>query len=728
MAGFSLRKLVERPFTAGDAYTLIREYSDIVKKCHPIGDPIPDLTLTIEEAAKKLAAGEAMAQLRDIPVDEINREKKGYRVKLLKEAGYQTMADLAGASAYEIASVHGIGMEGATAIRKDMDDFTEKASQGVKIHLSVDDKNENATNLITAIAKYQQAQQPYEAFRAVYSQDKDIVIQHALNGVMLGKANLLRWALLPRKSKELAETSYLYLSDLKAQDFLSRAEETYTRLTEALDMTADRAWELYAQNPIPFINVIEQIVPGIMSDGSRTYGLPEQLAREIQEEDFFPHGLLCELRNYQTWGVKYILHQEKVLLGDEMGLGKTVQAIAAMVSLRNTGATHFCVVCPASVLSNWCREIRKHSRLRVVKMHGSDRQAALADWIASGGVLVTTYETTAHLQLAETFRYAMLVVDEAHYIKNPETIRSSNVVRISRQADRILFMTGTALENNVSEMVTLMRLLNPAVADSVQGMEALSAAPVFREKIAPVYYRRKREDVLKELPELIEKEEWCTLSEEEEQYYEEAVLRRSYARVRRVSWDIEDLTQSAKAQRMLEIIVDAEKEGRKIIVFSFFLETLQKVSQLLGDRCSPVINGSVSPAQRQKIIDDFDCAPAGTVLVAQIQSGGTGLNIQSASVVILCEPQFKPSIENQAISRAYRMGQTRNVLVYRLLCEETVDEKIMEMLHDKQAIFDAFADKSVAAGQTTELDSQTFGKIIEEEIERIKAKNGGNSI
>lgn len=102
------------------------------------------------------------------------------------------------------------------------------------------------------------------------------------------------------------------------------------------------------------------------------------------------------------------------------------------------------------------------------------------------------------------------------------------------------------------------------------------------------------------------------------------------------------------------------------------------------------------------------------------------MNIQSASVVILCEPQLKPSIENQAVSRAYRMGQTRNVLVYRLLCENTVDEKIVGMLEEKQAIFNAFADKSEAVKQTMELDEKTFGDIIKSEIERINAKNGHN--
>ena len=131
------------------------------------------------------------------------------------------------------------------------------------------------------------------------------------------------------------------------------------------------------------------------------------------------------------------------------------------------------------------------------------------------------------------------------------------------------------------------------------------------------------------------------------------------------------------------------------------------------------------PPRRQEIIDSFDKAPAGSVLLAQIQSGGTGLNIQSASVVVICEPQFKPSIENQAISRAYRMGQARNVLVYRLLCVNTIDEKITELLEHKQDIFNAFADKSVAAEQNeiqnVEVDEKNWGQLIQEEIDLINA-------
>ena len=339
----------------------------------------------------------------------------------------------------------------------------------------------------------------------------------------------------------------------------------------------------------------------------------------------------------------------------------------------------------------------------------------------TGGVGVTTYETTRTLNPDDSFHYSLLIVDEAHYIKNPDANRTINVRKIAKKADRLLFMTGTAIENNVYEMINLIRMLQPDVADQIEGLEYLSAAPVFRQRVIPVYYRRKRDDVMSELPELIESKEWCTLTPMEREIYEDAVLNRKYAEARRVSWNVDNVRQSSKAKRMLEIIEDAKEDNRKVLVFSFFLDTINKVSTLLGKQCLEPINGSVPPARRQEIIDEFEQAPAGSVLVAQIQSGGTGLNIQAANVVIICEPQFKPSIENQAISRAYRIKQQRDVLVYRLLANDTIDERITDLLAEKQDIFNAFADQSEAAKETIELDNKTFNKIIEEEIEKINA-------
>lgn len=228
---------------------------------------------------------------------------------------------------------------------------------------------------------------------------------------------------------------------------------------------------------------------------------------EIQTEDYSLGGLHCNLRRYQRFGVNYILHQRKVLLGDEMGLGKTIQAIATMVALRNQGETHFIVVCPASVLINWCREIEKFCDIQAIKVHGSTRTSGMKDWINSGGIAVTTYETTSVFELPKSLKCGLVVVDEAHYIKNPDAKRTINTKRLCEHADRLLFMTGTALENNIDEMIRLITILQPDIAKKINNMKMMPFAPLFRETIAPVYYRRKREDVLSELPELLENEE-----------------------------------------------------------------------------------------------------------------------------------------------------------------------------------------------------------------------------
>lgn len=676
----------------------------------------------IKEAAQKLAATEALSVLRDIPVEEMNRERGGIRVKTLRDHGYSTMADIYAASAYQLASIHGISEDAAHTIKRLARKFAEQAQENAKIRLSADKRTKEATALVSAICIYRYRTAKRLSIKSLYASQKHAVAQAKKNLQQLETA--ADWLFLANQPKNKVRDSYVTLKQYLSESADASIRQCLSDLETSRFVSSSEAWSDFTNNSIAYFNILEDIVPGILGNDDSLYGLPEDLAREIQEEAFFPDGLLCTLRRYQEWGVKYILHQERVLLGDEMGLGKTIQAIAAMVSLRNTGATHFMVVCPASVLTNWCREIRKMSKLAVTKIHGADRFNATRAWVKTGGVAVTTYETTGHILLQNNYKFSLLVVDEAHYIKNPTAQRTTNVKLISEHAERLLFMTGTALENKVDEMISLIKMLQPEVASSVQGMEFLSSAPQFRKKVAPVYYRRKREDVLTELPELIENREWCVMGPEEEAVYEAAVLAKRFADARRVSWSVGNLKDSSKARRMMEMIEEAKSDGRKVIVFSYFLDTIRKVTTLVGDACYGPINGSITPQRRQEIIDEFDKAPAGSVLAAQIQAGGTGLNIQSASVVIICEPQFKPSIENQAISRAYRMGQTRNVLVFRLLCEDSVDERITAILEEKQAIFDAFADESVAATKSMELDDKTFGNIIEEEIDRINAKHG----
>jgi SNF2 family DNA or RNA helicase len=319
------------------------------------------------------------------------------------------------------------------------------------------------------------------------------------------------------------------------------------------------------------------------------------------------------------------------------------------------------------------------------------------------------------------FTFSILVVDEAHFVKNPEARRTKALIASSMMAERVLYMTGTPLENKVDEMCFLVSCLRPDIANKLSTMKTLSATQKFKSELTLIYLRRIRDDVLSELPDLIENEDWLEPSNNEINAYSNAVQSGNFMAMRRVSWDV-GIIDSNKAKRLIELCNDAQDEGRKVIVFSFFRDTLQKVYEALGDRALGPITGGVSTAMRQELIDEFTLAGCGKVLVSQIQAGGVGLNIQSASVVIFCEPQIKPSLEKQAISRAYRMGQVRDVQVHRLLCVNTIDERMMEMLQSKQREFDTYADESVVGVESLkeQPDNAWIKDIIEQEKARIR--------
>ena len=709
-----------RPIDSTDAKRLLQAHTGLLTGIQAGAKNLASLREGVKTATAQLVSREALKLLQTIPIEEINRDKRGFRTKTLRDHGYETVADLAQASSAALARISGISQEAAWEIRSVVKEIAAAAEKNTRIHLSLDERNLESTNLVRALDRFM-GLEPQGRLAKTLLEETEEVITYAMEDLQPATGGL-RWLFASQRKKERAMEAFKALTFLLEGPYGQQAKRCVNALSKANRRSGGDAWDAFSADPIRFFNTLEDIVPGVLGTDDALYGLPKELATEVEAQEYSLAGLRCQLRRYQQWGVKYALRQQRVLLGDEMGLGKTIQAIATMVALRNTGATHFLVVCPASVLTNWCREVKKMSDLPVTKLHGDNRDAAVFAWERKGGVGVTTYETTKHISLPRDLTLSLLVVDEAHYIKNPDAQRTKHVRILSRYAQRLLLMTGTALENKVNEMIELIKMLQPEIAKEVHDIGFLSYAPEFRKKIAPVYYRRKREDVLTELPELIENKEWCNMTPEEERIYEDHMLAGNYAAARRVSWSIPDVRRSTKANRLLELLEEAQEEGRKVIVFSFFLDTISKVIELAGDRAYGPINGSVPPKTRQEIIDEFDKAPAGSVLAAQILAGGTGLNIQSASVVIICEPQFKPSTENQAISRAYRMGQTRNVLVYRLLCEESIDERITSILEEKQAIFDAFADKSDAAESNLDLDETTLKDLLQAETQRIRDK------
>ncbi len=693
------------------------QYRDAKDKLSGITDKVEQSKQNVNDTVQRFCLSELMSLLKGIPVDGLAKEAPRVKIKCLRDAGYLTYADIFAANAMQISSAYGVSLDAAYTVKNICDRHAKEAYKSIKIKLTPDRKSRESTAVVKAIDAFLELESAANRSDALNKSDVYSLSILFEDFEKLGGGE--GWLFLDDDKMDRYRYSYKVLQ-ATFDHFLKETKEIASS-AKASSLSSDKAWGDFSANSVRFYNVIEELCPGVLGNEDSIYGLPEDLAREIQDECYFPDGLLCTLRKYQEWGVKYILHQGKALLGDEMGLGKTVQAIASMVSLRNTGATHFMVVCPASVLTNWCREIAKHSKLKYIKIHGAGKGMAFKTWLRIGGVAITNYESLSDFEYDDDFRFSMLVADEAHYLKNANSRRSVNARKLAAHADRLLFMTGTALENKVDEMISLIDVLNPGIARAVEPIAFMSTAPAFRQKVAPVYYRRKREDVLTELPDKIEMEEWCTLGTEEMRNYENDLLTSHYMTARRLSWNIEDLSKSAKATRLKEIVEEAEDEGRKVLVFSFFLDTLYKIHDFLRGKCLNPITGKVNPNRRQEILDEFEKAEPGSVLLAQISSGGTGLNIQAASVVVICEPQLKPSIENQAISRAYRMGQTRKVLVYRLLAENTIDERITNLLKAKQEIFDAYADKSVAA-EKCEIDETTFGDIIKEEIDRIKKK------
>jgi len=704
-----------------------REVKELFKKIKNINKQIAQLpnrlnTLigNIKIASEFVIDDIVKKTLESIPIEEINRGKLSIKLSGLKQKGYNNYLKIYKQNDLsKLFRINGLSQSTVYQIRSEVQNTAEQIKKNTLPTFDINDKNKNATILLSLLYIHIHAEPLIQTIQGLHSKFNNEIESKILKCNIL--SNDIKWIFSTKKHKEDAIFNYELLQELIKNNYLSTIEFALSQINTLSSVQATKVWKDYKDNSAKYYSHLEKIL-NVRVNTFKRNGLSSELAETINNLELNLTGLKCTLRSYQEFGVKYILHQQNVLLGDEMGLGKTVQAIGAMVAVRNSGEKHFMVVCPASVLINWCREITLHSDLLPYKIHGDIRDENLQNWITNGGVAVTTYETLSRVNIESITKISMLTVDEAHYIKNPKALRTKTLISVKSKSDRVLFMTGTPLENNVDEMQFLIKNLNPEIAKTIDNMKHLSSAKMFKEKIAPVYFRRTREEVLKELPDLIENEEWCEMNDTEKSAYIESLQSENFMAMRQVSWNVEDISKSSKGQRLLEIYERAITEKRKIIVFSFFLNTLEQVQKLLGDKCVGVITGSIPPDKRQSIVDKFTKATDGSVLVSQIQAGGTGLNIQTASIVVICEPQLKPSIENQAISRTYRMGQVRNVIVYRLLCEDSVDERIIELLENKQNIFDSFADKSVMGNHSLEISEQTSKRIIQLERERLNIK------
>jgi superfamily II DNA or RNA helicase len=672
-------------------------------------------------------------RLRAIPVERLGGVT-GARlpVKQLAEAGYTSIAELVQASPSQLQQVPGIGAKGAQRTAAAARRIAEAATESTHVTADMDLRDDDAAALLTALYRVQAADRVLVRVREPAGR-----IGGALSSLAAAARPLssrMRRAFSGRTRRDEAQDAVARLQELladpKTASDLARIEAANTKLRSAGPPRRHNVRNDFEKRSADYFSTLSRIA-GARVNGEAARGfLPVGLADRVAAQKLDSSHLKVSLRAYQDFGARFALAQRRVIIGDEMGCGKTVEAIATLAHLRAEGARHFLVVAPASVLINWMREVRAHSSLRSHRLHGPQQQDNIRAWVSGGGVGVTTFEALAGLELPRRLNVAMVVVDEAHYVKNPDTLRSIAVRAWTDRVDRVLFLTGTPMENRVEEFRNLVGYLQPDLVGSVDEIDAVAGSEAFRKAVAPAYLRRNQEDVLSELPEMVQVDEWEEFGPEDAEAYREAVDARNFMAMRRAAYASGDPASSAKLRRLVEIVDEAGANGRKVVVFSYFRDVLELVCQTLGDRAVGPLTGSMPPHHRQKLVDEFAATKGPAVLVSQIQAGGVGLNMQAASVIILCEPQVKPTLETQAIARAHRMGQIRRVQVHRLLVADSVDQRMLEILEAKSGLFDAYARRSETAETVPEArdvsDATLRRRLIEAERERLGLKTSGS--
>lgn len=666
-----------------------------------------------EEAAQRAAALDAGNEVRhaetarllaEMPVDRLKEATRDrIRVSALLEIGITTVLEVINRE-NELEFLPGLGEMSAKYIRGAAQTIMQSTFEEMPMRIDIRYRSAEHTALLRCLRRW-------DATRKTRAAPDDL-------------ARVQELADLGAALEKGVECAVVSCPSTAGSDELKDSIQTVVRCARQIADARDAAqaedpWNDFLARPADYFALLAEL-GFILEDEEKTHGdLSEEIIEAVRAFELKTDYLNVSLRGYQSFGARFALVQRKVIIGDEMGLGKTVEALAVLTHLRAMGSPHALVICPAAVVTNWVREVQNKSKLTAHRLHGSDRAGAAADWVRRGGAAVTTFETlnwlTAHV--APLPDIGCVVVDEAHYIKNPVAQRTQRAARIIDACERAVLLTGTPLENRLDEFRNLVGYLRPDLV-----VDANEFAPSkFRRQVAPAYLRRNQEDVLTELPELVEVDEWLQMSQEDVGSYRTAVADGNFMAMRRAA--MMHGTKSAKLQRLCEIVGEAEDNGRRVVVFSYFLDVLQQVAAALPGRVFGPLTGAVPAAKRQKMVDDFSAAQHGAVLVAQISAGGVGLNIQAASVVIICEPQLKPTTEWQAIARAHRMGQVQSVQVHRLLSEEGVDERLCRILEHKRELFEEFARRGDIAESAPEAfdvsENELARQVIAAERERL---------
>ncbi|MHC4938722.1 MAG: DEAD/DEAH box helicase [Planctomycetota bacterium] len=715
----------------------LRQREDTEREIGRTEEVLESRRKAVDESTRRYLNEHAKERLEGVTLDTLREQTDGsVKIAPLERAGYATVSELVGKSAADLKRIKGIGAHSSKKIEKAVRDYLAfvhaDAPPLPKAELARPSDVELGRNTLAFLEAWRElGDAPGRLRKGLAQLDEKLAEVDA--GFVSWLGGTIRSGFNRRNEEKLNALGEQF-RELRESDDFKRVERARHELSRSgiPGLGPDEVRALFAKDYADACALLEQIFSelGIAQDERRAQrpgAAPahEEIVRKVEAFPLVTDGLKVILRRYQAFGARFVLAMQRTVLGDEMGLGKTIQALAVMTHLDH-GREYcaFLVVAPASILGNWRHEIEERTGLAARVLHGEDLDEDLRSWKETGGVGITSYSTLRN-NLADFAhkgpdKLALVVADEAHYVKNPEAGRTRALVRISDTADRVCFMSGTPLENHPEEFVHLLGSLAPDRARDLDDFlkrpgAVLGGARHFHAEVSDVYLRRNQEDVLKELPEKLEMEEWLDLYPETRAAYEEMVRAGNFMGMRR---SVTVGERTAKFERLAEILEEYRESGIKVLLFSYFLDVLDAV----GEKFETIgrITGSVSPENRFELVQKFGEAEGHQLLIAQIDAAGTGLNLQAAGAVVLMEPQLKPTTEAQAIARAHRMGQTRRVVVHRLLARDCVDERLVELLREKSELFDQFARQSLIKDASEEATATGIAQqVVALERERL---------
>ncbi|OJW75720.1 MAG: hypothetical protein BGO59_08870 [Spirosoma sp. 48-14] len=529
--------------------------------------------------------------------------------------------------------------------------------------------------------------------------------------------------------RQYNQQRYIQLSDGSH----ALVNETYIRKLERLFQKSKKDTVKLSFFDLPLAeDLLDEAVAGAAFQKSRAFftGFNELASQKPR----LP-SVDATLRPYQKRGVQWLEHLHEYslngCLADDMGLGKTLQTITLLSRFYPGETLPTLIVMPKSLLFNWQKEVERFNpRLTTYTYYADNRDL---DAACQCSLIFTTYALLRND--IEKFRerpYFYVILDESQNIKNSQSQASRAVVLLNAQ--HRLALSGTPIENNLSELYSLFRFLNPAMFGSIEQFGHNYLTPIqkhndpdaiaeLRKKIYPFVLRRLKKNVLTELPDKIEQVFYVDMSDEQRRFYEqrrlfykEAIERQiadkgveqsqffifqAFNELRQIASIPEAKSggaiESPKVETLVEQLIDAAANGHKMLVFVNYLAALEQIGDQLDAQGIDYVSMSGSTRDRQRLVERFQTDPACKVFLMTLKTGGTGLNLTAADMVFIFDPWWNKAAENQAIDRSHRIGQSRKVMAYKMITQGTIEEKILQLQEKKAELFNAVISADASA-------------------------------